>query len=142
MLCHLPDTRNCADFSSSNFTLQDHILNTAGDALIPSLLYHPKTLKIFVFLKYSHKRFETPISKLGRTTKGKNNSLMLSMNSLGLSKVYGFESLMTSQCYLMGALGMNLPSINTSPFFLTDMNRKSILIEIKSIINFRILNVI
>jgi len=33
------------DFSSSNFTLQDyHMLSTAGDALVPFLFYHHKTL--------------------------------------------------------------------------------------------------
>jgi hypothetical protein len=39
---------------------------------------------------------------LGRATKEENKIFMLIMNSLDLSKVYGFESLMTSQHYLMG----------------------------------------
>jgi len=65
-------------------------------------LFYPKTPKIFVFLKCTHKRFEMPILKLGRATKEENKIFMLIMNSLDLSKVYGFKSLMTSQHYLMG----------------------------------------
>jgi hypothetical protein len=45
------------------------------------------------------------------------------MNSLDLSKVYGFKSLMTSQHYLMGAPGDESSKQNyLSPFSLTDLH--------------------
>jgi hypothetical protein len=60
---------------------------------------------------------------LGRTTKEKNQFFGLIMNSLDLSKVYGFKSLMTSQHYLMGALGDESSKHNyLSPFSLTDLH--------------------